>query len=141
MGMRGLPIDTLNVRRGAAGFRECRRSRPGDLIAERLKEAFPNDGFYGGRRRDRFPPASMLWVVDPIDGTANFVRAGAGMVRSITCRGGPRHRRHLPCLKQPAGGAARNSAAGAKPWATSARGRVVGGDGRPRGGASVSAHP
>lgn len=42
------------------------------LIAKRLTETFPNDGFlgeeYGGDVND------SLWVVDPIDGTADFAR-------------------------------------------------------------------
>jgi myo-inositol-1(or 4)-monophosphatase len=42
------------------------------LIAGRLRTAFPDDGFLGeeGGGAD----ASRLWVVDPIDGTANFAR-------------------------------------------------------------------
>ncbi len=43
------------------------------LIAAALAEAFPDDGLLGeeggGEVKDR------LWVVDPIDGTANFVRS------------------------------------------------------------------
>jgi myo-inositol-1(or 4)-monophosphatase len=43
------------------------------LIAGRLRAAFPDDGFLGeeGGGAD----AARLWVVDPIDGTANFARA------------------------------------------------------------------
>ncbi|MFO1060069.1 MAG: inositol monophosphatase family protein [Dongiaceae bacterium] len=54
------------------------------LIAERLGAAFPDDGFLGeegvgggGGAADR------LWVVDPIDGTANFVRGRAEWCVSI----------------------------------------------------------
>ena len=50
------------------------------LIAERIASLFPHDGFQGeeGGSRDRDgPPASLRWVVDPIDGTANFARGRA----------------------------------------------------------------
>jgi myo-inositol-1(or 4)-monophosphatase len=46
-----------------------------DLIRQRLSKAFPEDdllgeeGGGGGRR-----PGAGLWVIDPIDGTANFLR-------------------------------------------------------------------
>src|SRR4026209_764112 len=48
------------------------------LIATRLKEAFPGDAFLGEESSQKVPSPTpaMLWVVDPIDGTANFVRGG-----------------------------------------------------------------
>ena len=45
------------------------------FIAERLLEIFPSDGFIGEETKAR--PAvegGAAWVVDPIDGTANFAR-------------------------------------------------------------------
>jgi myo-inositol-1(or 4)-monophosphatase len=42
------------------------------LIRERLAEAFAQDSFYGEEGGGEFTPE--MWVVDPIDGTANFVR-------------------------------------------------------------------
>lgn len=44
-----------------------------DLIVRRLSQLFPDDGFLGeegGRRGGQ----GALWVIDPIDGTANFLR-------------------------------------------------------------------
>ncbi|MBI1779061.1 MAG: inositol monophosphatase [Proteobacteria bacterium] len=41
-------------------------------IIERLGRAFPGDGFLGEEGGGR--PAPSLWVIDPIDGTANFAR-------------------------------------------------------------------
>ena len=43
------------------------------LIRERLHAAFPEDSFLRRRRRRRVQ-LTNVWVVDPIDGTANFVR-------------------------------------------------------------------
>ncbi|MGH7155731.1 MAG: inositol monophosphatase family protein [Acetobacteraceae bacterium] len=43
-----------------------------DLLAARLAVAFPGDGFLG--EETGFREGSDVWVVDPIDGTANFVR-------------------------------------------------------------------
>ncbi|SDB30207.1 inositol monophosphatase family protein [Bauldia litoralis] len=48
--------------------RECE-----DLIFARLSEAFPADSFLGEEGGLR-GTGSAMWVVDPIDGTANFVR-------------------------------------------------------------------
>ena len=42
------------------------------LIRERLHAAFPEDSFYGEEGGGEF--TANMWVVDPIDGTANFVR-------------------------------------------------------------------
>lgn len=43
-----------------------------ELIAARLAAAFPRDGFLG--EETGFREGGDVWVVDPIDGTANFVR-------------------------------------------------------------------
>ena len=45
------------------------------LIAARLQSVFPGDGFIGEETESRVgADGGSLWVVDPIDGTANFVR-------------------------------------------------------------------
>ena len=57
-----------------------------DLIAARLIEAFPLDGFIGEETAAR--PAregGAMWVVDPIDGTANFARGVGHFCVSIAC--------------------------------------------------------
>ena len=43
------------------------------LVRARLEEAFPEDQFYGEETGGEF--GRSVWVVDPIDGTANFARA------------------------------------------------------------------
>jgi myo-inositol-1(or 4)-monophosphatase len=57
-----------------------------ELIASRLLHAFPLDGFIG-EETGRRPPgeSAALWVVDPIDGTANFARGVAHFCVSIAC--------------------------------------------------------
>ncbi len=45
------------------------------FIAERLLRVFPADGFIGEESQGRPAGAGgAVWVVDPIDGTANFAR-------------------------------------------------------------------
>ena len=45
------------------------------LIAQRLAAAFPDDAFLGEESAATLPPsAERIWVVDPIDGTHNFLR-------------------------------------------------------------------
>ena len=56
------------------------------LIAERLLLTFPSDGFIGEESKPR--PAGeggAAWVVDPIDGTANFARGVPHFCVSIAC--------------------------------------------------------
>lgn len=44
------------------------------LIRGRLQEAFPQDAFIGEEDGGEPAGADAVWVVDPVDGTANFVR-------------------------------------------------------------------
>ena len=65
------------------------------LLSERLAQAYPADGFQGeegGSARS----GSLRWVVDPIDGTANFMRGGKRFCVSLGCLDGdmPGDRRH-----------------------------------------------
>jgi myo-inositol-1(or 4)-monophosphatase len=56
------------------------------FIAERLLDIFPSDGFIGEESKAR--PAGeggAAWVVDPIDGTANFARGVPHFCVSIAC--------------------------------------------------------
>jgi myo-inositol-1(or 4)-monophosphatase len=57
------------------------------LLSERLSQTFPQDGFQGeegGRARS----GRLRWVVDPIDGTANFMRGGQRFCISLGCLDG-----------------------------------------------------
>jgi myo-inositol-1(or 4)-monophosphatase len=54
------------------------------FLSEELAAAFPTDGFQGeegGIARG----GSLRWVVDPIDGTANFARGGTRFCVSVAC--------------------------------------------------------
>jgi len=44
-----------------------------DLIVAGLARLFPEDGFLGEERGSRNPDAAAVWVIDPIDGTHNFL--------------------------------------------------------------------
>ena len=52
------------------------------FLAENLEDTFPEDGFQGeesGKSRS----GELRWVVDPIDGTANYARGGARFCVSL----------------------------------------------------------
>jgi myo-inositol-1(or 4)-monophosphatase len=51
------------------------------LLRERIEAAFPGDRFLGEEGGGE--PASHLWVVDPIDGTANYTRGLPAFAVSI----------------------------------------------------------
>lgn len=66
-----------------SGVEQIERKGPQDFLTEtdgaverhlraRIQEAFPDDGFLGEETGGA--PARKVWVVDPIDGTANFAR-------------------------------------------------------------------
>jgi myo-inositol-1(or 4)-monophosphatase len=60
-----------------------------ELISSRLGEAFPRDGFIGEETAGRPPDGGgATWVVDPIDGTANFARGVSHFCVSIACVAG-----------------------------------------------------
>ncbi len=53
------------------------------LIARRLAESFPDDGLLGEEGASRPSRSGRTWVIDPIDGTFNFLRGGANWAVSI----------------------------------------------------------
>src|SRR6516162_6750411 len=59
------------------------------LLRTRLLDAFPRDGFLGEESGDTPGSSGFRWVIDPIDGTRNFVRGiplWATLV-GLECRG------------------------------------------------------
>jgi myo-inositol-1(or 4)-monophosphatase len=59
------------------------------FIAKRLLQVFPSDGFIGEESKARPPvEGGAAWVVDPIDGTANFAHAVPHFCVSIACVAG-----------------------------------------------------
>lgn len=53
------------------------------LIREKLLSACPEDGFYGEESGESGGAGRGVWVVDPIDGTTNFIRGIPPYVISI----------------------------------------------------------
>jgi len=53
------------------------------FICERLQAVFPDDGIVGEEGSSVSGRAARVWVVDPIDGTFNFVRGGDQWAVSI----------------------------------------------------------
>ena len=49
--------------------RECE-----EFVKSRLAELRPEDGFYGEEGGDSTGTSGLTWIVDPIDGTANYLR-------------------------------------------------------------------
>ena len=53
------------------------------FLVRKLREAFPQDGVYGEEGDDIPSSSGRVWVIDPIDGTFNFVRGGQNWAISI----------------------------------------------------------
>jgi myo-inositol-1(or 4)-monophosphatase len=54
------------------------------LLSDRLAQAFPEDGFQG-EEGGIAPSGHFRWVVDPIDGTANYMRGSPRFCVSLAC--------------------------------------------------------
>lgn len=55
------------------------------LIRARIEAAFPDDGIVGEEHAPRQGSSGYRWVIDPIDGTANFVRGIPAWCVAIAC--------------------------------------------------------
>ena len=53
------------------------------FLIRALQTAFPDDGIYGEEGADIPGTSGRVWILDPIDGTFNFVRGGQGWAISI----------------------------------------------------------
>ena len=54
-------------------------------IRAALSEAFPDDGIIGEEHGVKGSKSGFTWVIDPIDGTANFVRGTPGWCVVLAC--------------------------------------------------------
>ncbi|WP_309500837.1 MULTISPECIES: inositol monophosphatase family protein [unclassified Neorhizobium] len=54
-----------------------------EFLLANLKAAFPEDGIYGEEGGEIPGTSGRIWVIDPIDGTFNFVRGGENWAISI----------------------------------------------------------
>ena len=62
-----------------------------ERIVSRIRESFPDDAFLGeeGGRRDS-APGSRTWIIDPLDGTSNYISGFPFWSVSIAAREGSR---------------------------------------------------
>lgn len=56
------------------------------LIGERLRTSFPDDGVFGEEGMSQPSRTGRSWIVDPIDGTFNFLRGSSHWAVSIGLR-------------------------------------------------------
>ena len=54
-----------------------------EFLIARIRKAFPNDGIFGEEGGDIVGASGRTWVIDPIDGTFNFVRGSQNWAISI----------------------------------------------------------
>jgi myo-inositol-1(or 4)-monophosphatase len=80
-------LDTITVdEKGANDFvTEIDRSTEREII-QQLKKAYPDHGFLGEEGgASGNPKAEYRWIIDPLDGTTNFVRGIPHFAVSIAC--------------------------------------------------------
>lgn len=63
------------------------------IIIASLRKAYPNHGFYGeesglhpGKNQGNDQGKDYLWIIDPLDGTTNFIRGIPQFAVSIACQ-------------------------------------------------------
>ena len=86
-----------------------------ELIQERLRTARPNDGFFGEEGGEIAGSSGITWIVDPIDGTVNYLYGSPYYAVSIaaTAKNGSGGRTSLAaCVYAPALSAEYTAAAG-----------------------------
>jgi histidinol phosphatase-like enzyme (inositol monophosphatase family) len=67
---RGIQVDSkVDLSPVTAADRECER-----MISQALEEAFPQDGLLGEEGAVKKSSSGRRWIIDPIDGTRDFVR-------------------------------------------------------------------
>ena len=89
------------------------------LIADRLRAARPQDAFFGEEGGAATGTSGVTWVVDPIDGTVNYVYDIPAYAVSVAAAvGDPR----VPGEWRPVAGAVVNPVSGERFWARSGGG-------------------
>jgi myo-inositol-1(or 4)-monophosphatase len=66
--------DLVVEEKGAQDYVSMADKKTEELIREELRARFPDHGFLGEESGASFDAAKPVWVVDPIDGTTNFLR-------------------------------------------------------------------
>ncbi len=80
--------DTINVSEKAKNDFVTNMDREAErIIIDSLRHAYPKHAFLGeeGTSTDDYPDAEFKWLIDPIDGTYNFVRGIPHFCVSIGC--------------------------------------------------------
>lgn len=56
-------------------------------VIDRIEETFPEDTVYGEEEgtATEIPESGRVWIIDPIDGTANYVRGNRRWATSVAC--------------------------------------------------------
>lgn len=72
----------------AAGIVTELDTRAENLIAAQLKEAFPDDGLLAEEGTDTRSSSGFRWIVDPLDGTTNYVSGIPHFGVSLACLDG-----------------------------------------------------
>lgn len=99
------------------------------LVRAALEAARPEDGILGEELGHRAGPSSLTWVVDPIDGTVNFLYGITAYAVSIAVVAGDPTRAGAwtplaACVHAPAQGRTYTAARGQGAWREDMRGRV-----------------
>lgn len=75
----------LASRAKASGIVTELDARAEQLISDELRAAFPGDGILGEEGTDRESTSGYRWIVDPLDGTTNYVCGLPHFAVSLAC--------------------------------------------------------
>ena len=82
-------VENLQVsRKGPADFVTRADERTEDILREELKKARPRFGFVLEEGKDEAGDGEHAWIIDPVDGTTNFIHGIPHFAMSIALRKG-----------------------------------------------------
>ena len=79
-------VHTLDVKKkGPADYTTAIDKRVEKLVLEEIKRFYPDDNFLGEETGEQLGSSNITWVLDPIDGTSNFMHGYPHFCISLSC--------------------------------------------------------
>ena len=79
-------VHTLDVKKkGPADYTTAIDKRVEKIVLEEIKRFYPDDNFLGEETGEQLGSSNITWVLDPIDGTSNFMHGYPHFCISLSC--------------------------------------------------------
>ena len=79
-------VHTLDVtKKGPADYTTAIDRRVEKIVLEEIKRFYPDDNFLGEETGEEMGSSNITWILDPIDGTSNFMHGYPHFCISLCC--------------------------------------------------------